>query len=51
MTDEEIEKLKDNMKHMNVWKITADPDFKEDPDQWHSINPCSTNLFSMESFS
>ncbi|MCR4657281.1 MAG: STAS domain-containing protein [Lachnospiraceae bacterium] len=29
MTDEEIEKLKENMKHVNVWKITADPDFKE----------------------
>ncbi len=31
MTDEEIEKLKENMKHVNVWKITADPDFKEEP--------------------
>ena len=29
MTDEEIEKLKENMKHVNVWKITADPDFEE----------------------
>ena len=30
MTKEEIEKLKENMKHVNVWKVTADPDFKED---------------------
>lgn len=30
MTDEEIEKLKENMKHVNVWKITADPEFKEE---------------------
>ena len=30
MTGEEIEKLKENMKQVNVWKITADPDFKED---------------------
>ena len=29
MTDEEIEKLKENTKHVNVWKITVDPDFKE----------------------
>lgn len=29
MSGEEIEKLKENMKHVNVWKITADPDFKE----------------------
>ncbi len=29
MTDEEIEKLMENIKHVNVWKITADPDFKE----------------------
>ena len=32
MTEEEIEKLKENMKHVNVWKITADPEFKEDAD-------------------
>lgn len=32
MTEEEIEKLKENMKHVNVWKITLDPDFKEDAD-------------------
>lgn len=32
MTEEEIEKLKENMKHVNVWKITADPKFKEDAD-------------------
>ncbi|HAG70060.1 MAG TPA: hypothetical protein DCL38_08805, partial [Lachnospiraceae bacterium] len=30
MTDEEIERLKENMKHVNVWKITPDPDFKEE---------------------
>ena len=30
MSGEEIEKLKENMKHVNVWKITVDPDFKED---------------------
>lgn len=30
MTEEEIAKLKENMKHVNVWKITADPDFKEE---------------------
>ena len=29
MTEEEISKLKENMKHVNVWKITVDPDFKE----------------------
>ena len=29
MSDEEIERLKENMKHVNVWKVTADPDFKE----------------------
>lgn len=29
MTKEEIEKLRENMKRVNVWKITADPDFKE----------------------
>ena len=29
MTQEEIEKLKENMKHVNVWKVTADPDFRE----------------------
>lgn len=28
MTDAEIEKLKENMKHVNVWKFTVDPDFK-----------------------
>ncbi|MBO6258169.1 MAG: STAS domain-containing protein, partial [Succinivibrio sp.] len=32
MTEEEISKLKENMKHVNVWKITANPDFKEDND-------------------
>lgn len=32
MTEEEIEKLKENMKHVNVWKVTVDPDFKEDDD-------------------
>jgi anti-anti-sigma factor len=32
MTDQEIEKLKENMKHVNVWKVTVDPDFKEDKD-------------------
>lgn len=30
MTKEEIEKLKENIKHVNIWKITADPDFIED---------------------
>lgn len=30
MTNEEIEKLKENIKHVNVWKITVDPAFKED---------------------
>lgn len=29
MTGEEIEKLRENMKHVNVWKITVDPDFKD----------------------
>ena len=29
MTDEEIEKLKENIKHVNVWKVTVDPDFKK----------------------
>ena len=29
MTEEEIEKLKENIKHVNIWKVTADPDFKE----------------------
>ncbi len=32
MTEEEIKKLKENMKHVNVWKITVDPDFREDAD-------------------
>ena len=30
MTDEEIEKLKENIKHVNVWKLTLDPDFEEE---------------------
>ena len=30
MSDEEIEKLKENIKHVNIWKITPDPDFKEE---------------------
>lgn len=29
MSDEEIAKLKENMKHVNIWKITADPDYRE----------------------
>ena len=29
MTDEEIEKLKENIRHVNIWKITVDPDFRE----------------------
>lgn len=29
MTEEEIEKLQENMKHVNVWKITVDPEYKE----------------------
>ena len=29
MTEEEIEKLKENTKHVNIWKITVDPDFRE----------------------
>ena len=29
MSDEEIERLKENMKHVHVWKVTADPDFDE----------------------
>ncbi len=33
MTGEEIEKLKENMKHVNVWKITVDPDYKEDTNE------------------
>ena len=30
MNNEEIEKLKENIKHVNIWKITVDPAFKED---------------------
>jgi anti-anti-sigma factor len=30
MSEEEIVKLKENMKHVNVWKVTVDPDFNED---------------------
>jgi len=29
MSAEEIERLKENMKHVHVWKVTADPDFDE----------------------
>ena len=29
MSDDEIERLKENMKHVHVWKVTADPDFDE----------------------
>ena len=30
MSAEEIERLKENIKHVNVWKVTADPDFDDD---------------------
>ena len=30
MSEEEIVKLKENMKHVHVWKVTVDPDFNED---------------------
>ena len=29
MSAEEIERLKENIKHVNVWKVTADPDFDD----------------------
>lgn len=45
MTEEEIERLKENIKHVNVWKITVDPDFKEDADTSDpSDNPIDLNL-------
>jgi anti-anti-sigma factor len=45
MTDQEIEKLKENMKHVNVWKVTVDPDHKEDADtEKSSEKSMDTNL-------
>ena len=29
MSDEEVKSLKENIKHVNIWKVTADPDYKE----------------------
>ena len=30
MSEAEIAKLKENLKHVNIWKFTADPDYSEE---------------------
>ncbi|MCR5404029.1 MAG: STAS domain-containing protein [Butyrivibrio sp.] len=43
MSPEEIERLKENMKHVNIWKVTVDPEFKDDAGASRAV-PVDPNL-------
>ncbi|MBQ7676606.1 MAG: STAS domain-containing protein, partial [Lachnospiraceae bacterium] len=45
MTSEEIEKLQENIKHVNIWKITVNPEYKDETNtDSPSCEPMDTSL-------